>query len=650
MISFYLLRDLGHNMKRTFLAKRIALLCISTPLITPIATAQDSNDVDETYTYVYSVNRFEQPKTSVLASTSTIEREEIEKLSANSALDVLKTLAGVEVNTQGTRGNSTSVYIRGTNSNQTVVLLNGVKLNSPTGGASNLGLIPAFAIEKIEVIRGPRATVYGADAIGGVISISTLPQHLETVHEATLAGGSNYYNQQGFRSSGQISESTHASFIVNNESDKGFYINTVAPEEDSFGYGNQTLFGSLTHTLSDQWLLGFNAYGNSNVVEYAGSNPTTWAYEKAITTQEFYSLAGHLDYRNDQFHSSLQYNLTNDVQGSSDEAQTRAAGIISAKRHTLSWLNTYYANQNFTVNAGIDHSQEQADQGGSNSLDFAESNKTNSAIFATALSQLNALTTELGVRFDDNSAFGQHTTWSAAAGYYLPFGVELTASYGTAFRAPTFNDLYWPEDPYGVGNPDLKPETSQSAELGLAGEQSLLSWQVALYKTDIQDLIDWQPVDENNQWGQWTPTNVEDATIKGVELNLGFDTGTINHAVVADYKDPKNVESGEQLVRRAKQNYSWTANYQLSNVNFALATKYTGERLDSSGDMLEAYTVVDFATRYQVTDALKLQLRVDNLFDEEYKTAYHSKDAITSEKYYYLGTERSFYAGLNYRF
>ncbi|MBM7034948.1 TonB-dependent receptor domain-containing protein [Vibrio ulleungensis] len=638
-------------MKITPLASKVASLCLCAPLFTsPFVFAQDTSDEPVELTISYTANRFEQPTASVLASVSTVTREQIETLNADSALDVLRTLSGVEVASQGTRGSTTGVFLRGTNSNQTVVLVDGVRINSPSSGAAQFGLIPAFAIEKIEVIRGPRAAVYGSDAIGGVISITTIPSNNDSVNEIALNGGSNRYNQQAWRTVGQISDKTSGSFVVNNESDAGYNSNQAGPDDEEYGYSTQSLFGNLNHQFNEQWSAAFNGYTANNTAEFWGYDPNTFTNVKDETTQQFYSVAGSVAFKQNNYRSVVQYNLTNDELGTRDVEKTRAEAIISAKRHTVSWINTVLPTDYLTLNVGLDFYKEYADQSGANDANFANNKKDNAAIFATSLLDFGDTILELSARYDDNSAFGDHLTWNAAAGYYLTDSIQLTAGAGTAFKAPTFNDLYWPEDPYGVGNPDLKPETSISGEIGIRGQHDKFDWSLAAYSSTIEDLIEWMPVDDANPFGQWTPTNVSEAEIKGIELEVAFDTGPVEHQLVGDWKDTENVTTGEQLIRRAKQNYKWVGTYRIGALSTTLDTQYVGERLDASGDMMDAYTLVNLAAIYQFTDNFKANVKINNLLDKDYETSYYGSDFVTGEKFYYVGPERSFYAGLNYKF
>ncbi|HDY7576275.1 TPA: TonB-dependent receptor plug domain-containing protein, partial [Vibrio vulnificus] len=201
-------------MQKSLLA--IAMASLLTPISYLHAQEVQTND-----TVIVTANRFEQVESSVLASISVVTKAEIEQLNVTTALDILKTLPGVEVNSQGGKGQISSLFLRGTSSKHTLVLVDGVKINSATAGGAELGLIPAFAIEQIEVVRGPRAAIYGSDAIGGVIHIKTIPANRQTKHDANLGYGNDDHSSLAWRSSGELNDSTEASFVFSDEKSDG---------------------------------------------------------------------------------------------------------------------------------------------------------------------------------------------------------------------------------------------------------------------------------------------------------------------------------------------------------------------------------------------------------------------------------------------
>ncbi|GAD80096.1 TonB-dependent receptor domain-containing protein [Vibrio ezurae] len=622
-------------MKKTILATAII------SLYAPTIFAQDADATQADETMVVTANRFEQPKASTLANISVIEREDIQAIQADSALDVLKTLPGVEVTQLGTKGNTTSIYLRGTASAQTLILVDGVRINSPTSGGGSIGLIPAFAIEKIEVLRGPKASIYGADAVGGVISITTISK--DNVNQASLTGGSNYYHSEGWRSSGDISDDTRGSFVVNNEVSKGYAISSFNPDNEDYGYKSQVAFGSLQHDITDNWSTNFSGYNQSSTSEFQSTT-------KDETRTDFYSVAGGVNYHVTNFQSSLQVSQTNNELGTRDVAKTRAEAILEAKRNTVSWINSYQVLDSLNLTGGVDYYQEKVDRGGSNSANYQKTDRNNTGIFATSSLNLEPVIVEASIRNDNDSSFGSNTTWNLAAGVNIGDSLVASVSHGTAYRAPTFNDMYWPEDAFSKGNPDLNPEKSESTELSLQGFHSWASWTISAYQTNIKDMIEWAP-DLSDPQGKWQPSNVSKAEIRGIEASVEFDTWLIHHTVSADWKDPKNKETGLQLANRAKQNYSWIGTLEWQDLQTSLVTNYVGERPDSStagANMMGSYITVDLALKYSFTENLDARFKVSNLLDEDYEISKDTNSFTSTE--YFKGAERGYYAGIDYRF
>lgn len=618
-------------MNRSILAIAVASLLPST-----YSLAQEVS-IDETM--VVTANRFEQSQQSVLASTSVITREDIEVSQATTALDLLKTLPGVTINSQGSKGNVTGIYIRGTASKHTLVIVDGVRINSPTAGEASIGLIPAFAIEKIEVIRGPRAAVYGSDAMGGVISISTTGA--ANTHELLLGYGDQGQNQQGWKSSGQLSEATKGSFIFNREQSDGYRIYDGAPKDETHGYESQTVFGNLEHQLTENWSLAFAGYSRDSEVEYADQYVVDGASKQA--DGEFYSLTGKVRYWRDEFTSELQIGSTKDHSEDGDAAGKIAKSTLTGERQSVTWLNTYTGFNNIVLNAGLDYSKEEAKRGGSNTQDYDKSDKDNRAVFLTALGEFGGLTAEASVRRDDDSVFGGYNTWNVAVGYFLLENIQLVASSGTAFNAPTFNDLYWPQS----GNPSLKPEESKSTEIGIYGYYDLLDWSIVAYRSDFDNLIEWAPTGPG-MFDPWTPQNVAKAKMEGIEVGIDFATGLVEHQLSAEWLTAIDKKTGEDLIRRPEHKFSWSPTISVDKVDASLTVLHTGERPASNGEYLSSYTTVDLGLGLRATDNLKLGLRVNNLFDTDYQTAVTS--LFSGETVYYRGAERNVLATATYQF
>ena len=240
---------------------------------------------------------------------------------------------------------------------------------------------------------------------------------------------------------------------------------------------------------------------------------------------------------------------------------------------------------------------------------------------------------ELSGRTDDNQQYGRHNTWQAGLGWNFLPEYRLSTRYGTAFRAPTFNDLYYPNE-YTPGNPDLLPETSKNTEISLEGTTREVLWRVTAYRNELKDMIQWADLDGDYTW---TPENVGRARIKGLELEAEFATGWLTHKLSADFKDTRDLDTNEQLARRAKRNYKWTGMANWDKWDASLTGQYQSERYDSS-TRLAPYALWNAAAGYHVLPQLRIGGRIDNLFDKDY--------ALASG---YATPERSYYVDFSYQ-
>jgi len=314
--------------------QKSALAIALASLFTPISYLHASEAQSEE-TVVVTANRFEQPKSSVLASISVVTKADIEKMNVTSALDILKTLPGVEVNSQGGKGQVSSIFLRGTSSNHTLVLVDGVKINSVTAGGASLGLIPAFAIEQIEVVRGPRAAIYGSDAIGGVIHIKTIPNNRETKHDANLGYGNDDHSSLAWRSAGQLNDATRGSLILFDEKSDGFRVNEVAPSSDRHGFQAKTVFGSLRHDINDVWYVQFNGHQLRSDVEYANQ----YSGVKNESNTDSYNVAGILNFHKDHYTSQLMVSRSDNESWDGVASGTETKTALFSSRNSVSWLN-----------------------------------------------------------------------------------------------------------------------------------------------------------------------------------------------------------------------------------------------------------------------------------------------------------------------
>ncbi|MGF1700990.1 TonB-dependent receptor [Photobacterium makurazakiensis] len=614
-------------MKKTLLAVVLAQVCLPS-----MASAESTDEV-----MVVTANRFEQPIKNVIAPVSVVTKDEIEAIQAKSLAEVLRRLPGVQISSNGGYGQLTTVTVRG--SKNVLIMMNGVRLGSATSGGVNLGQLPLTGIESIEFLRGTRAAVYGADATAGVINIITTTQPGDTQGQVAAGLGSDGYYQTKGSVAGNISERSWGKIAANFETADGFDVSDFSSgawgidQPDDDGFKNIDVLGELGFVFNEQWKAVVNAYYHSGFAEYdASSSPGNDEADYVL-----YNISGQLSYSSEHLASSLLL-ATNRDEGENKGGGTPGSTIVT-DRIQLNWNNSYQFSDQYYLGFGLDLVEEKVsdsklwDSWTQSFKSYDQESRRNDAGYISLLRDADDIQLEASVRYDDNEHYGSYTSWQLGAGWRFVDNMRVTANAGTGFKAPTFNDLYWPD----YGNSELEPEESESYEVALEGSHSLLDWRVALYDNTISNQI------QNQGKGEQLENN--DVRIKGLELTANFMTGFIAHDLSFDLMDHQNQNDGKDLVRIPNESFKWNASYLANDYQLDLSYLYQGTARDTNFNFpgedleLDSYHLVDIAASYFITDALTLQGRIANLFDEDYMTAYG-----------YNSAERSYYATVTYQF
>ncbi|BCS49946.1 vitamin B12 transporter BtuB [Aeromonas jandaei] len=585
---------------------------LAAALLPTAAFAQTTIPINPTL--VITANRVEQPVSSVLAPVVVIDRAEIESRQVQSLPDLLKTLPGVQMATLGGRGHISSLFIRGTNSNHSLVLMNGRPIAAMVAGTPDLSQIPLGNIERIEYIRGPRAAVYGSDAIGGVINLITKTS-AKNGSETHLKGGagSHGYGQGELRTVQSLGQKTDMNMLIGYERTDGFDIvaNTKQPDRDGFASRNGQI--GLNHAFNDAWSADFNAQGYDNLTDTDGSTDQSRV--------QAFQYDGGLKFQGKDLISRLEASYGENKLKTWQEAKGEASGEpIHTGLTRFSWINSWSGIEGMNLTGGADWQREEMKSDSrSYGKTFSAPDRDNTGLFAVGSYRWQALLWELSGRTDDNQQYGRHNTWSAASGLDIDENHNVRLSYGTGFKAPTFNQLYYP----GSENPTLKPEESKNLELGLSGRYSAWDWSVNLYRNRIDNLI----YCLTSMSYTCNPKNTT-ADIKGVETEIGIDTGPVHHRLSYDYTRAKDKGNQDlQLLRRAEHKGSWIADTRFDATTLTTELLYVGKRYDNNWATnqrveLGAYTLLNLAASYEVTQQFTLGGRIDNLFDRDYAPAY----------------------------
>ncbi|MDN3552691.1 TonB-dependent receptor [Halomonas almeriensis] len=534
-----------------------------------------------------------------LASVTVIDEAQLRRQDPTDLTDVLRAQPGVDVSSNGGFGKNTGVYLRGTGSQSTPLMIDGIRLRSATAGAPAWEFLEPRMFERVEVVRGPRGSLYGADAVGGVVQLFTPRGEGAPSPHLSLGAGSFDTRRASASLSGSEGGTRYYMAASRLESD-GYEI--VEGEGDK-GYDNTTGLMKLSHTFADDAELGvlalrargnteFDAFGSPRDTDYVqqvagvyGELPVTEAWTSRLTLSD-----------------------------ARDERETHGGpgvSVFDTQTRTARWENTLSLGRHELV-AGAEHSRDDVDA----SIDYDEDSRDNTAVFIQALMDASPLTVQASLRHDDNEAFGEETTGSLALGYALDEQHTLRASYGTAFRAPTFNELYYPD----FSNPDLDPETSKSVELGLRGQFGRGFWDLAVYRSEVDDLI--TNIDTDGDGFVDTPQNVERARIRGVEVATGAEVDDWTLRAALTYTDPENRETGKRLAGRASESLRFDADRALGDWTLGGSVIAQGERFDDADNTqrLGGFATLDLRAGWDFAPGWSARLTLENLFDKAYQT------------------------------
>ena len=448
--------------------------------------AQGENTLGEV---VVTATRTERPASEDLAPTTVVSRQDIEESSAESVPEILQQqVPGLQMASNGGMGKTTSLYLRGTNSEHVLVLIDGIKHNSATSGGAAIQHLPLDQIERIEVVQGPRSSLYGSEALGGVIQIFTRRGEQGFHPEAKVGYGSHETRRAsaGLRGgSGGTRYSANVSYLDSE------WINVQEgnnPDDD--GYENASASVSLTQYVGETGEVGLSALRAEGTSEYDGDYPSSYDPANPIDYEtDFVEQSAQLHYRQmigSVWRTTLQAGESRDEQDYLEDGNQTAH--YDTRRTEGSWENQFFLTRSQELLIGADYRLDRVDAGGEDflgnpwdsSTDFEEDSRENRAVFANWNWDPERFQAQLGLRYDDNEAYGDHTTGDVTLGYRFMEGLRLVGSYGTAFKAPTFNQLYSPLLG-GYGNPELDAETSESKEIGLLGDHDWGSWEIRAF-------------------------------------------------------------------------------------------------------------------------------------------------------------------------
>lgn len=567
---------------------------------------------------VITSGRIPEPQAQATAATTVFERDDIERLQVSSVAELLQRVPGLSVVRSGGTGSQMGVFLRGTSTAQTLVLVDGQRIAAASSGTSSLEFLAPEQIERIEVVRGARSALYGSDAIGGVIQIFTRKGEQGLAPYVRLAAGSDSTYQRSLGLSGGDERTRfHLGAALDETAGIDATRDGFGANGDDDAYRNRSLSLSLSHRFDDSLQIGFNLLDQRGQVEYddvfSGSLPTT---DYLLS-----SASGFIDAQlSDSWSSRLELGHSEDKRDSGNDQPGGSVSQFNTYRDAANWLNTLTLTENHQLLLGLDWYEDRA-QG---TTDFVEDSRWNRAAFIQHRYSGENFSTEIGLRHDDNQQFGDENTWNAALTLPLGNANDLILSYSEGFRAPTFNDLYYPDFCFGSmcfpsANPELTPERSRSYELQWRSRYSDTgSLQASVYRTEIEDAI---VLDEN-----FIPQNVQTARINGFEAAVQQELFGWQGNLALALIDPRDRDSGHTLQRRAKRTLTLDIDRRFGDVSIGAGWRALSGRYDDAENQIRmsGYGLLSLRAAWQATQELGLSLKLDNLLDRDYAEATYS--------------------------
>ncbi len=568
-----------------------------------------------------------------LAPTDVIDRDRIERLQPVTFVETVQQSPGVDFATAGGPGSASSLYLRGTNTSHTLFLLDGQRIGSATLGSTSIEQLMPEMIERVEIVRGPRSSLYGSDAIGGVVQLLT--RRAGDKPSAYVKAGYGDHGTKVLAAGGDARIGALRGGLYLSRYDTDGIDNVVddtPPNQDDDAYRNNSGLLKLGYDLANGGSIDVGRFeshsrGDTDDV-YAGGFSEPYNRHRLENTwlQLDTPVVGIW-----QTKASIARTVDDDDQF--DKLSSFSRSDFRTTRDSASWQNDLVFDERHTATLGVDYYEEKID---SSSL-YTKPDGTpvderdNTGWFAQYLYSGSPVDLQLGLRVDDSSAYGDETTGNIAIGFHLDARHRLIVSYGEAFKAPTFNDLYWPVDPWSQGNPNLKSESSENYEIELRGDYSKLRWSVAVYRNEVDNLIEWAALDPNDPWGVWVPSNVANAEIEGVDASIATELAGWLIGASYSYVDAVDADNDRRLVNRAQQLFNIEADRSFGRWEVGASWRVRDERYGdiANTQRLGGFGLLDLRVAFNPSDNWQLQLKLDNVFDKDYQlnSAYNQKGA-----------------------
>lgn len=591
-------------------------LALAALLASPAAFAQTApTDLDEV---VVTATRTPIALVDSIAPIQVLDREEIERSQARSLPELLRGRAGIDLHNQGGPGKLTTMSIRGTETDHVLVLVDGVRMGSASAGLVMFHDLPVDQIDRIEIVRGPRSSLYGSEALGGVIQIFTRRDRGAVTPRFSAGIGSNSLreasagvgggNERGWFGIDAAYQKTDG--INSCRGSAVLFAGCFADEPDRDGYRNRSvsarggialgetvsLEGNLLRAEAENEYDGtiFGGNESDNLQEAIGAT-MTWTPSQAV---QLTLQAGRSRDESDNFFRD------------GDAAERAFVSAFDTRRDSASLQADFAPAAGQALSVGVDWHEDRLES----TTEYDVGSRDGTAVFAGYQGRFGRHRLQASARHDDNEQFGGHTTGSIGWGVDLQHGLRLNAGYATGFRAPSFNELYFPNS----GNPDLGPEESKGVNLGISQDLRSLRWALDAYETRIDDLIGYD--------SSFALVQADEARIRGAEFTLDTRLADWDFSLQLSHVDPRNRSDGANydnlLARRARNTGRIDLDRAFGDLRLGVTLNGAGHRYDDAANRvrLGGYATTDLRLEYAINPDWTLQARATNVFDRDYET------------------------------
>ncbi|RTZ39755.1 TonB-dependent receptor [Candidimonas sp. SYP-B2681] len=610
-----------------FTFNRQALAVLSC-FVSAAASAQAPSAVPELDQIVVTASRMAQLQKDVIGDVTVIDKKELQKAGQDSIAETLARQPGVQFYNNGGPQTTTGVFLRGTSPAQTLVLVDGIRINSITSGATSWGAIDPAVIERIEIVRGAASSLYGSDAIGGVINIITKKSGEDRAPAAWANIGIGTYST--FKSSVGLSGAQDGwDYALSTSMAESNGFNASSPVSGSFnrdadGYSQHALSGSLGYRWKPGHHIGLTAFNGYIDGDFdSGSDPRV---AHAITRQQAYTLTSTDDIT-DYWQSVLRFGLSKESNESRSYGGSFSFGSL---QRSYSWQN----NLKFSDNQNVSVILERLEERPASFSSYTTNRRDTNSAGLIYRGDFDAHHVQASIRNDNISNYGNQVTGGLGYDFDLNDQWTVGVAGNTGFRAPTFADLYYPFEQYYYdgwpsgsfqGNPNLKPEKSRNIEARLRYEDDTTRLGLVVYQNKIRDLINGYVCDFNFDC---TANNTDRATIRGVTLTAQKDFGKTTVRASADFMDPRNDQpregEGSVLVRRAKQVYLLGVDHRIDALTVGAEYQFIGKRYDDVANtrVMGGYSLLNLTAAYDFSKNVGVQVRWNNLLNKDYTNVY----------------------------